>query len=167
MDLKDLNDQLPKPWMNPNLNDTYCATLDCGTLSTSGNPANGNYDPSVTAGTSLSAISNGTHAQYFRVGNNVHVSGSFRATVTGTSPLAVFSITLPPGSSSSLSDYRSASASGGSTTAGFLPLVYRDMSNNSSTSVNFLMNTFSNANQGAGPYTSVFFNYSLVFQSST
>jgi hypothetical protein len=165
MNLESLNSEGVKLWLNPNVNDMTAASLNTAELKVSGKAVTGNYNPAVTAGTSLSAISNAQNANYFRLGNVVYVSGSFRATVTGVSPSVTFDITLPPGTSSTLSDYRSHGSNGNLTSAGFLPLVHKDVTGVGATAT-FSLTTYNGAAQAAGPFAAVIFNYWLTFVSA-
>lgn len=185
MNIQELSSALPKDWLSISAAEIKCGTLDAsamnvtdikttdlwvvGDLTTGplGCGANFAYDPLLAAGTNLSAISNASHANVFRLGQQVSVSGSFQATLAAGIAVASFTIDLPILASSTLGDRRSARASCNNTTASFLAMSLIDVVNVSPTQLRFDLRTATGGNEPGAPTANVVFHYEVIFESST
>lgn len=185
MNLQELNGALPKDWLTVKAHEIDCDILNASTFVASdikttdlwvvgnlttgplGCGANFAYDPLLAAGTNLSAISNASHANVFRLGQQVSVSGSFQATLAAGIAVASFTIDLPILASSTLGDRRSARASCNNTTASFISMSLIDVVNVSPTQLRFDLRTATGANEPGAPTANVVFHYEIIFESST
>lgn len=180
MNLQEFSSALPKNWLSISANEIKCNTfesVDCKvndlhvlssmTTGALGNLAYYSYDPTLAAGTNLSAISNATHANVFRFGQQVSVSGSFQATVAAGIAVASFTINLPILAASTLGDRRSARASCNNATASFISMSLIDVANVSPTQLRFDLRTATGANEPGAPTANVVFHYEIIFESSS
>lgn len=166
MNLVNLNDPLPKPWLNINANTVNATQLLINGVPI-GFPSSTNYNANITAGANLSNIAGSQVTQVLRIDNIYNLSGSFTATVAASIGKVDFDITLPPGTTSALNNYRSCQVSGHiNDVVGFLSFVPYSLSNTASNILNVAMQTCNSGNEPGAPTNNVSFNYNITFTAS-